>query len=170
MKIILVGMPYSGKSTIAKGLAKQYRLPMVDTDTWIEEQLGCRITDIFAHQGEPAFRDYETQALTYVESLSQAVVATGGGIIITPINRDVLKQSCAIIIYLAVAPHVLVSRAERRNGPVRPLLATQSIESLFAQREQWYLDVATAKIDCSGKNVKAIITEISTIITDILAK
>lgn len=160
MKIILVGMPYSGKSTLAKRLARHFQIPFIDTDQWIEQQVGCQVSDIFADLGEALFREYEFQALEMIDKRGDCVVATGGGMLTTAKNRQKLRELGATIVYLDVPILLLEARAARKNGAVRPLLQTQTIRQLFIKRKQDYARLAEIRIDCHQKNANQITAEI----------
>ncbi|MGL4953175.1 MAG: shikimate kinase [Culicoidibacterales bacterium] len=160
MKIILIGMPYSGKSTLAKRISRHFNIPYIDTDQWIEQQVGCQISDIFANLGETLFREYEAQALAMLVQQQSCVVATGGGILTNPENRQTLENMDAIIVYLDVPILLLEARAARRNGAVRPLLQTQTVRQLYIKRKKTYADVADIEIDCHQKNAHQITHEI----------
>ncbi len=164
MKIFLIGMPYSGKSTVAKILAKRLRVSFIDTDMWIEQQLGCRVIDIFSLEGEGAFRQYEKQSLEALQAETACVVATGGGIITTPESRKLLQSQGAVIIYLHVPFSILEKRANRKRGPIRPMLQQNTLQTLYNQRQSLYSSVATYTIDCKQKTIRQIVTEIIAII------
>ncbi|MGL4624600.1 MAG: shikimate kinase [Culicoidibacterales bacterium] len=170
MQIVLIGMPYSGKSTLGKRLAKQLGMTFYDTDTWIEREFGAKVSDIFASAGEAQFREYEYQALEFMAGQQQSVIATGGGIITTVKNREKLKKLTSIIIYLDVPIPLLEARAARKTGPVRPLLQQRQVRELFYERQRYYKEVATIRINCHRKPVPKILAEIITKVEPLLAK
>lgn len=93
--IVLVGYMGAGKSTVAKLLAEKLAMPIVDLDKKIEESAQLPIPDIFAKQGEAAFRKLESQVLQ--ESLQQTgIIATGGGVVLSKTNRDLLKDAWVV--------------------------------------------------------------------------
>jgi shikimate kinase len=136
--LFLVGMMGSGKSTVGKAIAQQLGYSFVDTDTVIEQVAQKSIPEIFANEGEAAFRDIETQVLAQVASFTRCVVATGGGIITQRINWSYLQHG--IVIWLKVPIEQLVARLE---GDVnRPLLKdtdlATKLEALLSQRNEHY--------------------------------
>jgi shikimate kinase len=119
MSPVLVGLMGSGKSSIGRRLARHLDLPLIDLDEMIVERAGCAIPEIFANQGEDAFRDMETDALR--EALGRhAVIATGGGIVMRAENMALLRQHPPVI-WLKASPEFL---ARRIDGDLnRPLIA-----------------------------------------------
>ena len=97
--IVLVGFMGSGKSSVGRNLARRFGAPFVDVDERIESAAGCRIRDLFAREGEPAFREREKAALREVLSVKGCVIATGGGAFADEENR-VLLRSYAPVVYL----------------------------------------------------------------------
>ena len=95
--VSLIGMPGSGKTTIGRGLAKALGKQFVDLDEVIEQKAGCTIPDIFARDGEAAFRAIEAQAAAEVGRGSGQVIACGGGIIKTPGNVHALRQNGPVL-------------------------------------------------------------------------
>ncbi len=93
MNLVLIGMPGSGKSTVGKILSKMLCMPLVDTDALVEQTAGKTIPDLFAQEGEAAFRDRETAAARQAAELDNTVIATGGGIILRPENMEALAAT-----------------------------------------------------------------------------
>ena len=132
----------AGKSTVGKQLAQQLGYRFVDTDTVIEETTGQRISQIFADQGEASFRDLETQVLNQVSTYPRLVVATGGGIVLKPINWSYLQYGA--VVWLDVSIDCLVARLTGDTN--RPLLSTTEqvadlrtkLQDLLAQRHDRY--------------------------------
>jgi len=116
---ILVGLMGSGKSSIGRRLARKLALPLIDLDDYIVEQAGRTIPQIFEQDGEVAFRELETAALREVAG-KPAVIATGGGAVMSEINREILKKHPPVI-WLKASPEFL---ADRIDGDAnRPLIA-----------------------------------------------
>ena len=143
MKIFLIGMPGSGKSTLGRRIAKEMLLTFVDLDKEIEKREGKSVQQIFAENGEDYFRQVESRELSeWAASAKSFVMATGGG---TPCFYDginVINQS-GLSIYLQVSINTLLSRLESKTD--RPLLnATdidekrQKLSSLLDKRTQYY--------------------------------
>ncbi|OIP98658.1 MAG: shikimate kinase [Zetaproteobacteria bacterium CG2_30_46_52] len=116
---ILVGLMGCGKSSIGRKLAKHLELPLIDLDDYIVEKAGKSIPQIFAEDGEEAFRDLETAALKEVLG-KQAVLATGGGAIMREENRALLKNHPPVI-WLKASPEFLAHRIDGDSN--RPLIA-----------------------------------------------
>lgn len=93
MNLVLIGMPGSGKSTVGKILSKMLCMPLVDTDALVEQTAGKTIPELFAQEGESAFRDRETAAARQAAKLDNTVIATGGGIILRPENMEALAAT-----------------------------------------------------------------------------
>ena len=146
-RLVLVGLPATGKTSVAKAIAQLWNCDYVDTDELLSERLGEPASEYLRAHGEPAFRAKEFEAL--IEALStDAVVATGGGIVTTASARTMLSRECTM--WLDCGAEVLL---ERLGDSDRPLLADDprgALERLRGQREQWYLEVSRARIDASG--------------------
>ena len=93
MNLVLIGMPGSGKSTVGKILSKMLCMPLVDTDALVEQTAGKTIPELFAQEGESAFRDRETAAARQAAALDNTVIATGGGILLRPENMETLAAT-----------------------------------------------------------------------------
>lgn len=139
--IILVGYMGCGKTTVGKNLARICELAFLDTDELIEEQQGRCISEIFATDGELAFRDMETQVLR--EMLEQKkegyVISTGGGMPVREENRTLLNQ-LGKVFYLKAKPETIYERV--KGDTKRPLLQCENplnrIQEMLGQRESAY--------------------------------
>lgn len=133
----------AGKSTIGPLLAEELRWPFLDTDREIELRTGVDIPWIFDVEGEAGFRARESAVLQEVALQGPAVVATGGGIVLDPVNRQCL-QSLGVVVYLQATLEQLVLRTAKDRK--RPLLqggdAHQILERLLIQRAPLYQEVA----------------------------
>jgi 5-deoxy-5-amino-3-dehydroquinate synthase len=154
MDIVLVGLPGSGKSVIGKRLAQRHAAPFIDLDERIETSTGRSIPEIFADDGEAAFRALERSAIADLGSPDDAadvrrVIATGGGAVVDPRNRWALYRGRAAV-WLDGRPEVLAQRL-RRSPHVRPLVSGRdpigTIRDLAARRERFY---AAAHVQQSG--------------------
>lgn len=120
MRIYLTGFMGSGKSTVGKLFATDLDWPFVDTDAWIEEQVGMRIPQYFEQEGKAAFRKREADALTATATYQRAVIATGGGMLVDTTRMQRAKK-LGTVVYL----HVNVGTLYERLAPDathRPLL------------------------------------------------
>ena len=145
MDVVLVGLPGSGKSVIGKRLAHRHGAAFVDLDERIESATGRSIPEIFADDGEAAFRGLEREAIANLGAADGApdvrrVIATGGGAIVDPRNRWALYRGRATV-WLDGRPEVLAQRL-RRSPHVRPLVAGRdpigTIRDLANRRERFY--------------------------------
>ena len=153
--IILTGFMGTGKTTVGRTVARQLRRPFVDLDDLIVERAGKSIPDIFAQDGEEAFRALEAAVCQEMRTPAGLVVATGGGAVVDPANREALTDGGKVIC-LQAEPAVIVSRLAGGNG--RPLLGGADrparISDLMAQRAGAY-DVLPHHIDTSRLTVAA---------------
>lgn len=124
MKIFLIGMPGSGKSTIGKRLAEKLRMPFIDLDTEIEKREGKPVKDIFTENGEAYFRELESETLNdFALSGQTFVMATGGGAPCFHGGIDIINAH-GISIFLDVPIEEIISRIENQKD--RPLLLSTS--------------------------------------------
>lgn len=146
--IILVGLMGSGKTTVGKALARKLGVPFVDSDHEIEARTGVRIPTIFEVEGEAGFRRREAQVIAELCAQDGIVIATGGGAVMDPENRRVMRQG-AWVVYLDVPVRLLFERT--RHDDNRPLLKVADpmakLESLRALRDPLYREVADFVLD-----------------------
>ena len=157
MAKVLLGFMGAGKSTIARNLAPDF----VDMDALIEERLGMPIARFFAEKGEAAFRQIEEEVLADLLKTDQ-VISTGGGIVISPRNRALLKQNPDNI-YLKADFETLYQRISADKDNQRPLFLNNSKEDLaaiFDERQAWYEEVASQIVDVSSLSPEEIIEEL----------
>ena len=140
--IILVGMPGCGKTTVGRILASHYGRKLVDTDEMIIEKAGKTIPEIFAEQGEKGFRAIETEAVREVGKEKELVIATGGGVIVTPENFDALRQN-GTVIFINRNIDVLPT-----NG--RPLSQQNDLNEMFKKRLPLYRKICHYEVDGNG--------------------
>jgi shikimate kinase len=153
--IVLVGPMGAGKSTVGRGLAALLKRPFYDSDQEIEKRTGVDIPTIFEFEGEEGFRHRETEMLRELLGLENIVLATGGGIVMRPENRELLKQHCVLYLCVPVAEQHRRTRKSRR----RPLLNASSdprqrLEDLFRVRDPLYREVATIILQGRSQRVR----------------
>ncbi|MDR2992144.1 MAG: shikimate kinase [Burkholderiaceae bacterium] len=158
---ILVGMPGSGKSTVARQLGRRLALPVVDTDAVIEARIGGTIRDFFARVGEAAFRDLEEQVIAELAGGASKVLATGGGAVLRQANRKRLHAG-GTVIYLRVSPEYLFRRL--RQDTKRPLLQVADplarLQALFAERDPLYRECAHFTLDAHGASQAMLVNRV----------
>ncbi len=146
--LVLVGMMGVGKSTVGRLVAAELDRPLFDSDEMIEARTGRSVREIWSTDGEAAFRSLETDTL--VEALAEAepsVIAAAGGVVLSEVNRTVLRDADAHVVWLLADVDVLVARV--RNGAHRPLLDDDPeavLRSLYEVREPLYQEVADAVV------------------------
>ena len=121
--IFLVGFMGAGKSTVGKILADKIGYEFLDEDKVIEDRAGTTIAEIFAEQGEPYFRDMESETTESLASGDKQVIATGGGVVQRDRNWDAMKSN-GITIYLKASVETIWERIE--DDTTRPLLQVEN--------------------------------------------
>lgn len=161
--IVLMGMMGAGKSTAGKALATRLGRNFVDTDTEIERRTGMTVSEIFETHGEKAFRELEVTVVKEAVQASEPTVASiGGGAVLDPRTRAVLKQG-ATVVWLDATIESLISRATQRPG-ARPLLRVnpeQTMRKLAAEREPIYESLANLRIDVTRVNARDVAARIA---------
>jgi shikimate kinase len=149
-RIFLVGMMGAGKTTAGRRLAHRLGWNFLDSDAEVEMATGMTVPALFARDGEAAFRRFEAEALARVCSTTDpAVISVGGGAVLRPENRALLRASGRVV-WLRARPATLVARVG--SGAGRPLLErenspTAAIEALDSVRRPLYAEVAHETID-----------------------
>ena len=158
--VILTGFMGTGKSTVGQILAQRLGFRYADLDALIVERAGLPINDIFARYGEPHFRALETETIRDVISHEGVVVSTGGGAVISAVNRELLHAAGAMINLYATVEEVC---DRLRDDCERPLLkegrSRERVSAMMAEREPFYAD-ADLRIDTTGKTVEDVVAEI----------
>jgi shikimate kinase len=160
-RIILVGMMGAGKTTVGRMLAGRLGWTHWDSDAQVMAATGRSVPELFAEQGEAAFRAEESRVLA--EALSgdaPVVVSAAGGVVLSPDNRSLLAGS-GTVVWLRADPHLLARRVGKGDG--RPLLdddpASKIIE-LYAVRRPLYESVAAVTLDVDGSTPRQVVDRI----------
>jgi shikimate kinase len=152
-----VGLPGSGKSTVGRQLARRLGLPFSDSDHVIEQRIGCSIRSFFESEGEAAFRDLEEQVIAELCS-QDGVVATGGGAILRPANRERLRGA-GHVVYLRSSPDEVFRRVRHDKG--RPLLQVsdpmKKIRELYAERDPLYRETAHFVVETGRPSIATLV-------------
>lgn len=162
--LILTGFMGTGKSTLGRLLAQLWHYRFCDTDKIIQKKTGRSIPEIFASDGEAAFRELEKQCIAEWIPESRAVISTGGGIVTIPGIADQLRAR-GIVVALFASPQVIFQRTSTNKN--RPLLQTdgdplERIRTLLADREQAYMN-SGINILTDGRSLNELVAIISRI-------
>jgi shikimate kinase len=160
-KVILIGPPGAGKSTIGSALAKKMKVTFADTDALIEVKIGKKISDIFVDLGEPFFREQELMVLAEVLTSDNGVISLGGGAPISSPAQELLRSSGATVIFLDIS----LGKAAARVGfnRDRPLLLGNpraQWTELMNSRRPIYESLATAVIPVDDRSINEICADI----------
>ena len=169
--IFIIGPMGVGKTTIGKRLARRLDKNFFDSDKEIEKKTGATISLIFDVEGEPGFRERETRTLDELTSRQGVVVATGGGAVLSDINRQRLSAR-GLVIYLSGSPELLMKRTSHDSS--RPLLETGDrlgkIRTLLAEREPLYSQIADSTINVDKMTAKDIVNQIERYLNQLCEK
>jgi 3-dehydroquinate synthase len=159
--VFLVGLMGAGKTTVGRALAKKLGKQFIDSDHEIEARTGASIPLIFEIEGEEGFRQREAEVIRDLTAQQNIVLATGGGAVLRPDNREYLKTRGTVIYLRASVTSILQRTSHDRN---RPLLRTADprtrIEELAREREPLYHEIADIIIDTGRPNVQSLIQSI----------
>jgi shikimate kinase len=151
----------AGKTTVGRAIARRLDRPFFDSDHEIEVRAGARISVIFELEGEAGFRNREAQMIAELAQRETIVLATGGGSVLRPENRECLKAR-GIVIYLRANPHDLWLRTRKDKN--RPLLQTEDpkarLEALYEIRDPLYRECADFVIETGRPSVNGLVNTV----------
>ena len=154
----LIGLPGSGKTTVGRQLSRRLRVPFLDSDTVIEQQLGCSIREFFEREGEQRFRDIEASVIDELTQSNEGVLSTGGGAVLRPENRAHLHDRTRVV-YLNSSPDDLFRRL--RHDKNRPLLQVADplgrLRDLHTQRDPLYRETAHFVLETGRPSVATLV-------------
>ena len=150
--VFLIGPMGAGKTTVGRLLARDLGLMFLDSDHEIEKAANAAISWIFDMEGEAGFRRRESRMIAQLTERREILLATGGGAVLDPANRDLLKDR-GIVVYLHVSLELQLSRELKDDN--RPLLQTanreQRIRELFEARHPIYSELADIRVEAKRK-------------------
>ena len=159
--IALIGYRATGKTTVAQALANAFGWNWVDVDVEIEREAGKTISEIFHDDGESVFRDLESSVTAQLIEKPNIVIATGGGVVIRPQNRDALKSS-SFVVWLRASADTIYNRmySDATTATRRPALTDndpyKEIVNLLEVRSPWYEQCAVVSVDTDTLTVEQI--------------
>lgn len=161
--IVLIGLSGSGKSTVGRHLAQRLSYPLYDTDAIIEAEAGKSASEIFAQEGETAFRQRESAVLARVLDAAPCIIATGGGIVTVPANRALIRER-AFVVWLDATSNAIISRISNHRQP-RPLLQgdnpRERLESMRQARAHLYRSIADLHMLTDGIHANSVAQRIA---------
>lgn len=164
--LILIGYRATGKTSLARLLGERLHLAAVDTDVVIEQRAGKTIAEIFAQDGEPVFRDCESQVIAELLRGETMIVATGGGLPLREENRELLKQH-GHVVWLKASPETIHRRMSGDPGTedTRPQLTTlpplEEISHLLEKRRPIYAEIADLELDTETATLPELANQIA---------
>ena len=166
--VYLVGLMGAGKTSVGRMLAKRLHKPFYDADAEVERATGVTIPVIFEIEGEAGFRAREEKMIEQLTGLRGIVLATGGGAVLSPLNRARLRTG-GCTVYLRAMPEDLWRRTRRDRN--RPLLRTgdplERLRELYAQRDPLYRGIADLIVDTGAQSVGTLTTKLQKLLDDL---
>ncbi len=165
MKVVLIGYRCTGKSAAGRRLAERLGAAFVDTDERVEAEAGGTVAEIVRAEGWVGFRRRESSVLFHLKEEEACVVATGGGVVLDPRNREILK-GLGLAVWLDASPEAVVRRMDadaggcgRRPG-LTDLEPEAEVRSLLKEREPLYRQAADVRIDTTDIGIDDVVEEI----------
>ncbi len=160
MNVVLVGFMGSGKTAVGRRVAHRLGYTFLDTDHFIEDQVGCTIAALFEQQGEPYFRELETRLVGQLHNLNNHVIATGGGLPVSPGNSERLR-AVGRTVFLNADPEEILVRLERdtRRPKLKGGELRETVRRLLEERTPIYAQ-SDIVIDTKSKSVNRVAGEL----------
>jgi shikimate kinase len=169
--VYLIGPMGSGKTAVGRRLATLLGKQFFDSDAEIEKRTGVDIRYIFEKEGEARFRQRERDVIAELSALDGVVVATGGGVVLDPANRERLAET-GVVVYLETTLDTLVRRT--KTSKTRPLLLNEDprtvLERLMVVRRPLYEEAADLRIETTGRQVRAVAADVQQRLAERVAK
>lgn len=168
--VILIGYRASGKSSVGQRLATRLKWSFVDTDARVELAAGRSIREIFAQDGEAAFRRWEAAAVAQTTRGTRQVISVGGGAVLSAANRDALRAA-GVCIWLRAPAEDLCQRmqADSGSGARRPALTAGSgqdeVRHLLHERQPLYAALAEHVVDTAGRSAEQVVEAILAVLS-----
>lgn len=165
--LILIGPMGAGKTTIGRNIAANLGYEFYDSDKVIEERTGVNIPLIFELEGEQGFRKREQDVIADLTAKKNIVLATGGGAVLSEVNRQRLKNT-GLVIYLYAGIDQLLERTAKDKN--RPLLQTdnprEKLQQILAEREPIYRSMSDIILETNKFSVHAAVSELEALLKD----
>ncbi len=161
-RVVLVGPPGAGKSSVGRALARQWDVSFRDTDEDVEAVAGKPVAEIFVDDGEGRFRELEASAVAVALDVHTGVLALGGGAVTTPSNRRRLSGHRVVFLDVGLAD----AAARVGLGTTRPLLlgnVRSQLKALLDARRPLYAEVATATVVTDGLSVDEVVEQVAAV-------
>jgi shikimate kinase len=159
--MVLIGLPGAGKTSAGRRAARRLQVDFADSDSLIEARAGASVSDIFAGQGETAFRTLEAEVIAEALGRFGGILALGGGAVTTPAVRDALAESDVPVVHLVTSAASALARVG--DGSSRPLLRGDPAGRLVVlerERRPLYETVATVAVQAGGRPISRIVDEL----------
>ncbi|MCW2522264.1 MAG: Shikimate kinase [Frankiales bacterium] len=156
MAVVLIGFMGAGKTTVGTLLAEALQRPFLDSDQYLEQQLGRAVREVFATDGEARFRQLEHEAVLALLAGPDAVIALGGGAVGDERTRAALGQ--AAVVYLRVSYPESMSRVH--GDQFRPLLHRPELDQVYLERLPLYEELAAVTLDTDGRAPSELVEDI----------
>ena len=162
MNIILIGMRGSGKTTVGKLLSERLLMPFYDLDSIMAAKEGIPIAEVIQKKGWEYFRDKESEITEAISGPANAVISTGGGVILRQKNIEALQKNGKFV-YLKTSIEIMVKRIGENSG--RPPLTVQptvsdEIKQVLFEREPLYQKIANITVETDTKAIQEVVNEI----------